>query len=353
MREVKMVFFPREMWAGSPRSSAVQLKRVVVNNLEEYRKFVMAYNGKMNVYTSVYDYENFTENRGIEHTVIMDKLFLDFDAHGDEPLWKAYEDFKTVRRWLVEQDYKHTMSFSGRGFYIFVMGKRTFDIRKVKAGFDIIHDVIGKSPRLDKLVINPARLRRVQNTYHMGAKRFSVNLTEDDLENKLDYILDLSKSQRKIKPVFYGEKLMEWPDIETMKKTEIEIDSVESPGVLPILPCLKTAVMVQNPLHRSRHLLVQWYNEMLSEMTVIEKELSCSPREISGEALGDITNIICKEIETIASNDEVWLDYNETTTRKAVDYVVKKRFMAPSCHTLINEGYCVGKCWRYPSEKEE
>ncbi len=348
-----MVNYPREMWAGSPMSSAVQLRRVVVNNLEEYRKFVTAYNGKMNVYTSVYDYEKFTENRGIEHTVVMDRLFLDFDAHGDEPLWKAYEDFKTVQQWLSKQNYKHTMAFSGRGFYIFVMGKRTFDIRKVKAGFDIIHDVIGKSPRLDKLVINPARLRRVQNTYHMGAKRFSINLELNDLSKSIEEIVNMAKRPRKLSPQYYGDKLMVWPKIEKMRESKIEIESVESPGVLPILPCLKTAVMVQNPLHRSRHLLVQWYNEMLSEMTVIEKELSCHPREISGDALEDIANIICKEIESIAAGDEVWMDYNENTTRKAVGYVVKKRYMAPSCHTLINEGYCVGKCWRYPSESEE
>ena len=149
----KMMYFPREMWAGSPISNAVQLRRVVVNTAEEYKRFVKSYNGKMNVYTSVYDYEDFTDNRGIEYTVIIDKLFLDFDAHGDEPLWKAFEDFKTVRRWLVSKGLKHTMAFSGRGFYIFVSGERTFDIRKVKAGFDLIHDVIGKSPRLDKLVL--------------------------------------------------------------------------------------------------------------------------------------------------------------------------------------------------------
>jgi len=348
-----MMYFPREMWAGSPISNAVQLRRVVVNTAEEYKRFVKSYNGKMNVYTSVYDYEDFTDNRGIEYTVIIDKLFLDFDAHGDEPLWKAFEDFKTVRRWLVSKGLKHTMAFSGRGFYIFVSGERTFDIRKVKAGFDLIHDVIGKSPRLDKLVINPARLRRVQNTYHMGAKKFSVNLVEEDLDKKLDHIIELSKRPRKITPVYYGKSLMKWPNVETMRRTQIEIQNVESPGVLPILPCLKTAVMVQNPLHRSRHLLVQWYNEILSELTVIEKDLQCTPRDISGDALDDITSIVCKEIDTIASNDEVWLDYNESTTRKAVNYVVKKRYMAPSCHTLINEGMCVGKCWRYPSEMEE
>ena len=342
------MYFPREMWAGSPRNNAVQLRRVVVQDKEKYVDFVKSFNGKMNVYTSVYNYEDFSNNRGLEYTVIIDKLFLDFDAHGDEPLWKAYEDFKTIHRWLIAKELKHSLAFSGRGFYIFVYGNRTFDIRRVKAGFDIIHDVIGKSPRLDKLVINPARLRRVQNTYHMGANLFSINLTKEDLDSKVEHIVNMAKRPRKQETVFYGDKLMSWPDVKTLQMAKIEIESVESPGKLPILPCLKTAVMVQNPLHRSRHLLVQWYNEMLSEMVVIENNLTCTPREVSGDALKDIVNIICQEINTIAQNDEVWLDYDEYKTRRGTEYVVNKRYMAPSCHTLINEGYCIGKCWRFP-----
>lgn len=342
--------FPREMWAGSHLEAANQPRRVVVNNRDEYRDFVKTYNGKMNVYTSVYDYDNFTHNRGMEHTVNIDRLFLDIDAHGGESLDEAYSDLKKLHQWLLAQDIKHTMAFSGRGFYIFAYGKRTFDLRKVKAYFDICHDVVFKSPRLDHRVINTARLRRVQNTFHMGAQRFSIVLTTEDLSKPLEAILGMSKGPRNVKPVYYGEKLITWPEVKEMRVAEVEIESVDSPGVLPILPCLHTAVMTHNPLHESRHYLVQWYNEVISDMIIVERDLTCKPREISGDALRDITNIICAEIETIAGNEDVWIDYNATKTRKFTDYVVQKRHMAPSCNTLISKNYCVGKCWRYPKE---
>ena len=342
--------FPREMWAGSHLESAVQPRRVVVETRDEYIDFIKTYNGKMNVYTSVYDYDDFTHNRGLEHTVNIDRLFLDIDAHGEESLEDAYTDLKRLHNWLMEKNLLHTMAFSGRGFYIFVYGKRTFDLRKVKAFFDICHDVIYKSPRLDNRVINTARLRRVQNTYHMGAKRFSVVLNHEDLSKPLEHVLEVSKRPRSIKQEYYGEEIVKWPEVKEMRVAEVEIDSVESPGVLPIIPCLRTAVMTENPRHEARHYLVQWYNEVLSDMVITEQELDCKPREVSGDALDDITTIVCDEIETIAKNEDVWIDYNAVKTRKFVDYAIKKRHMAPSCNTLISKGYCVGKCWRYPKE---
>ena len=60
-----------------------------------------------------------------------------------------------------------------------------------------------------------------------------------------------------------------------------------------------------------------------------------------------IKGSICKEVSTIADNENVWIDYNEQETHKHVSFIVDKRYMAPSCNTLINEGLCVGKCWRY------
>ena len=90
--ELKMKF-PREMWAGSLRSNAREAQRIVVNSKEEYTDFIKTYNGKMNVFTSVYDYEFFTPNRGLEYSVILDRIFLDFDAHGDkESLPELYQD---------------------------------------------------------------------------------------------------------------------------------------------------------------------------------------------------------------------------------------------------------------------
>jgi len=339
--------FPREVWAGSPVENAIQPKRVVVNDEGYFRQFVRDHNGKMNVYTSVYDYDEFSNNRGLEHTVNIDRIFLDIDAHSGE-LEQAYDDLKKLHKWLLAEDYIHNLAFSGRGFYIFVHGLRTFDLRRVKAFYNICHDVINKSKTLDSRVINTARLRRVQNTYHMGAKKFSINLFSEDLDNSLEYILNLAKRPRHMPKKYYGSQKVDWPDVKKMEVAEIEIKSVESPATLPILPCLKAAVMTHNPLHQVRHYLVQWYNEMLTDMVIFEENLDCRQDEVGGEALNDIVSIICKEIDEIASNEDVWIDYNAPKTRKAVDYVVKKRYLAPSCQTLINNGYCVGKCWRYP-----
>lgn len=321
--------FPREMWAGSPLENAIQPRRVVVHSKEKYKEFVKAHNGRMNVYTSVYDYEEFSKDRGLEHTVVIDRLFLDIDAHGDESLEEAWNDMKMLHKWLTENNYRHNMAFSGRGFYIFVYGERTFDLRRVKAFFNICHDVCGKSPRLDNRVINTARLRRTQNTFHLGAKLFSINLIRSDLKQPLEYITNLAKKPRKQPPLWYGQGLVKWPQVKEMEAADIEIDYVDSPGDLPILPCLKTAVMTHNPLHESRHYLVQWYNEFLSDLTVVEKGLKCRPREVGGNALNDIINITSREIAKIASNEDVWIDYDERKTRSAVSYVIKSDTWPP------------------------
>ena len=73
------MYFPREVWAGSPHMNARQPKRFVVHDEKEFLDYIKIYNGKMNVYTSVYNYDEFSDNRGLEHSVIIDRIFLDID----------------------------------------------------------------------------------------------------------------------------------------------------------------------------------------------------------------------------------------------------------------------------------
>jgi len=343
------MYFPREMWAGSLRNRAREPSRIVVKNLKEYKDFISIYNGKMNVFTSVYDYEHFSNNRGLEYSIILDRIFLDFDAHGnEEELGDLYEHMLVLHRWLLEKKYKHTVSFSGRGFHMFVYGIQARSLREIKAFFNICHDVIDKSPYLDTVVINTGRLRRVQNTYHLGAGRWCIPLTDKTISSGIANILKLSKNGPvKEKPTVFGHRLVSWPSVKKMENMEVEIHSVESPGDLPILPCLKNAIMVENPNHRARVLLVQWYNEFLSEYAIMKNELKCTPRQLSGDSLIDIKAIICNEIKLIASNEDIWIDYNQYTTQEQVSFIVDKRYMSPHCETLIEEGLCVGKCWRY------
>ena len=345
------------MWAGSHIKGAINPKRILVKNKEEYNNFIKTYDGKMNVYTSVYDYEYFSENRGLEYSVILDRIFIDLDAHeGDYK--EAFLSLKKLHVWFNKENIYHEMAFSGRGFYIFAYGERASSIREIKAYFDMCHDIISGSPCLDKSVINNARLRRVINTYHMQAGRWCIPLYpndlggENDTSGKLEEIIALSESgpRNKIgKLETKSDGLIVWPEVRYFDAMEVEITETESPGKLPIIPCLKNAIMVENPNHRSRVLLVQWYNEILSELAILDnfEDGFYSPRDVNGVVLLNIMNNIQEEIGRIASNEDIWIDYNKNTTRNHVEYIVNKRYMAPSCHTLIQEGYCVGKCWRY------
>ena len=85
----------------------------------------------MNCYMTVYEFERFTDNTKIDTSAILDKMFLDFDAH-DEPLQNAYDDLQKIVQTLVEEDTIFKMYFSGKGFHVFVYGEPVDDIRSIQ-----------------------------------------------------------------------------------------------------------------------------------------------------------------------------------------------------------------------------
>ena len=110
--------FPREVWPGANKqTTSFASKRKLVHSEEEFYSFVKTYNGRMNCFTSVYDYEQYTEKQAITSTVILDRIFLDFDAHHGEPdkntgamliqpekLEGCFEDLQDVLKYLEEKD---------------------------------------------------------------------------------------------------------------------------------------------------------------------------------------------------------------------------------------------------------
>ena len=67
-----------------------------------------------------------------------------------------------------------------------------------------------------------------------------------------------------------------------------------------------------------------------------------------GKKNQEMLEIIINELKGIASKDNVWLDWDESETRKHARFTVNGNYKTPFCNKLISEGYCVGKCWRYP-----
>ena len=306
-----------------------------MKNKQEYLDWVNAYNGRMNCYTTVYDFEVFGENTKIDNSVVLDRMFLDFDAH-DEPLVNAYYDFVGVCTKYLEENIKFRPYFSGQGFHIIVYGEVADDIRSIQRYYS---KLATDYDTLDRTGIQTNRLRRVPNTENMKVGRFCIPVNIES-EPSLDDILSLTDGIV-ADDFVYGSNLVRWPEVEPISMSSVEIDVPDSIGRLPILPCLHNAITVENPSHYARVYLTQWYRDLLS----------IGQREISLEAQNQIIAKIMEEFREIANVDGIWLDWDESKTRGHVEYIVSRGYNAPGCRSvLIPQGYCIGKCWRYNDE---
>ena len=323
------------MWAGSHIKNAPQMRRVKINNKEEFLTWVNAFNGKMNCYTSVYDFEKYATDAAVDSSVVLNKMFLDFDAHG-EPLEKAFKDLCKITSILRVEDVYFNMYFSGKGFHVIVHGEKVNDIRSIQSYFSTLAEY---APTLDRSGIQVKRLRRIPNTVNLNSEGpyFCIPITEEDLEKGVDWIIQKATFGN-YPSIRYGSKLKSWPEVKPIEISEIEITAPKPVGELPVIPCLYNAIMVENPGHYARVYLTQWYRDILS----------MRERNLTQEKKEEIVQIIMKEFESIASKEDVWLDWDAKVTEHHVRFIVNGGYHAPSCkEKLIPQGYCPGKCWRY------
>lgn len=324
------------------------MTRKKMKTRNEYLDFINLFNNRTNVYTTVYDYEHFTEKMPIESTIIRDRIFLDFDAHDDD-LEKAWRDLKQVMELVINKNYLHTFFFSGRGFHLFLFGKRTNNSRNIQIFFKEIKEYliskVGKDITLDDRVGQDSRLRRVPNTVNMsssdgkGNARYCIPLTIDDLSLDLEEILELSLRPRHIPFEKGGNIEVIFPEAPPIERMEGSVNVPKTLGKLPILPCLYNAVMVENPTHISRVYLVSWFRDIISGYqdlsTLEEKE--------------QVLDLVVNELEDVfAESDSIWLDWDKNETKKHAKFTVYNNYNTPHCDKLISEGFCVGKCWRFP-----
>lgn len=322
------------------------MKRKKMENKSEYIDFVKSHNNKTNVYTTVYDFEEFSEKMPIESSVIIDRIFLDFDAHEDE-LPMAWRDVKVMMSYVTLNDWQHTLFFSGRGFHLFIFGEVAETMRDVQTFFRQIKEVLDSEVgenTLDERVGQTSRLRRVPNTVNMsssdgrGNARYCIPLTVDDLDLSVEDILSLAKKPRNIPFKKGGTKLVSFPKAPPIEAMEGEVSVPDSVGSIPMLPCLHNAVMVENPTHTARAYLVSWYRDLLSgyaDLQTIEEK-------------NKVLDLVVDELERVfADSETVWLDWDKHETRKHSKFTVFNNYNTPHCDTLITNGFCVGKCWRY------
>ena len=302
-----------------------------MKNRREFIEWFKLYNGKMNCYTTVYDFSDFNDNIKIESSVVYDRMFLDFDAH-DKPLVEAYNDYDKLRDYYIEQKIKFDSFFSGKGFHMIVYGEVVDDIRSIQQYYT---NMAKDYPTLDRTGIQTNRLRRIPNSLNLSSDNYyCIPL---DKVYSLEQILKLAKKPNSVSSRQEG-NLVKWPTVKPIEVSDIEIEIPKALGRIPILPCLHNAITVENPSHFARVYLIQWYRDVLS----------LGQRDIKIEQKKEITKTIMNELKVIASHNEIWLDWDEQITERYVEGIVNKGYHAAGCQsTLIPQGYCVGKCWRY------
>ena len=311
------------------------MKRQIVKNSQEFVDWVNLFNGKMNCYTTVYDYEHYAETSKVDNSIVLDRMFLDFDSH-HEPLINSFNDMSKVATKFEKEDLMFKMYFSGKGFHIILYGERTNDIRSIQQYYT---ELAQDYNTLDRTGIQTNRLKRVPNTVNLSSEGpyFCIPITFEDINKGLDHILSAAKTGNH-KSIKYGHVPKTWSAVAPIEVSSVEIVPPKPPGDLPILPCLNNSIMVENPGHYARVYLAQWYRDILA----------IGERELSQEKQNEVVEIIMKEFSTIAEKENVWLDWHEPTTRKYVRGIVAGGYHAPGCKSvLIPQGYCPGKCWRY------
>tara|TARA_R110000744_G_scaffold377428_1_gene492415 strand:+ start:123 stop:1037 length:915 start_codon:yes stop_codon:yes gene_type:complete len=302
-----------------------------MRNKSEFIEWFNLHNGIMNCYTTVYNFSEYSETIQLDHSVILDRMFLDFDAH-DKPLVEAYDDYDKLRDYYITMGIKFDSFFSGKGFHMIVYGEVVDDIRCIQQYYT---KMAIDYPTLDRTGIQTKRLRRLPNSMNLSSDGyFCIPL---DKKYSLSNILKLAKKPHLVSSKIEG-KLIQWPKVKSMKLSDVEVDIPTPLGRLPILPCLHNAITVENPSHYARVYLIQWYRDLLS----------LGERSISLQKQQEIIDAIMTELDSIASGEDMWLDWDEPKTRGYVTGIVRKGYNAAGCKSvLIPQGYCVGKCWRY------
>ena len=158
----------------------IKPRRIKIINKNDVQFFVEIYNGKKDLYQTVYNYEDIID----VNTVIVDKIFLDFDFDID---MKFLKDARTVAKYLYDNDYLFYIRFSGNGFHIFIL----LDQNELKNPKNAIKNYVKFLHKETKTESDPAvvgdlrRVVRIPNTLNIKHKDryYCISLSYDELMN--------------------------------------------------------------------------------------------------------------------------------------------------------------------------
>ena len=342
------------MFSTFPREIAYPKSRKTIYRIRKLIEKINLYNGRRNLYTSVYSFSHIKENMRPDYSsAIIDKMYFDLDGYD------SHSQIKIFHEYLKEKNIRHYMQFSGRGFNMFVFTEKE-DLENKRIALrscqkEILKEIgipivrVTKENRdsesgCDKQILGDlARVCRLPCTFNLRGKRFCIPLSEKTLYLNLDEIHKIAKKQPCGKLSIYGKNKL---SLKEYDKEEYDIDyaaildkeiQITDSKIDLYLPCIRNICRNENPGQYERFALVCWLSEELrwgfSLQCVNEIELE---------------NKIVNFIEKLD-----WDNYNRSKTAYQVSHIVKNMSRACSCQWMMEYGICIGKCEFFDDRNQE
>ena len=353
--------FPREVLEIG--SNGAQGGRFIVRSWNELERYWKGKNGSGNAYFTAYGYRATKPPRNhrvdydtpVIHHFIMDFDCKDFKQRGiDVPFAYMQEQVKRLHRFLLSEDIKHFVWFSGGGFHIWVPLSQTYmpttssEVRRIKEGGRNLmsqwHRKLDLGCNDPAVAFDTSGMIRIPNSYNARRGCWSIPLmSKEILELDHDGLMELAQEAR---PGYieHGNKGAEIKLPERRNFFKREVEKVEHlPDVtlddIVVLPCLSPALGVGNPTHRHRLHLASYLAARFRWFF--------RPEAVTDEDRVEHVERLCDIVEK-----QGWADYNPDKTRFQVESIIyggeaKAGLDAPRCSTIERDGFCVGRCRYY------
>lgn len=335
-------------------------KRKVVHSMEELQHYVKCTNGVDCLTTTVYGFRQLKTkgNRGEYNTAIIPHFVIDMDYEramgggitAKQAGERCFREVMMLHQHFLSNDWKHAMWFTGGGVHIWVNLNKSHELEPTEmanllvSGRKMVDGWVDKWNliTLDPVVsFRPDRHIRIPNTYNFKRGLWGMPLTTQDLEggwtNTIEKAMEPHGGMHT-----YGSRGMEIKikRRDPNKAFEAEETHVDMKRInnINVLPCLASAACEKgsNPPHDARVMLMCFLQDRLRNFARPPQSSS-----VSNESIAETMVNFIEKLE--------WSDYDPETTANYVRHGVNRHYMAPSCRTLYEKGYCVGRCPFYDS----
>lgn len=228
-------------------------KRIIIEDESVKQEYINLYNGKKNLYESVYNYTDIPDAKN----AIVDKIFLDFDY--DEDLL-FYDDVRKVAKYLFELGVKFCIRFSGRGFHIFVLCRETELKHPNLAIKKWVHKLHRRTEtQSDRSVVGDTRrVCRILGTKNLKTGLYCIPLKYSYICTfAYEDICAMAKGCSDMSDHYYGDDLIDLSPYDNEVKTSVKhfvprniVVSTEFP------PCIKNLLSISDLGYNERRELI-------------------------------------------------------------------------------------------------